>query len=84
MRERSKDAATAVHGSKNNGQNTTQHACTKRDELFHWNGEFLKDRDLIFSPAVATKNTVYWDVTSCGLVDLYQRFGGTSILNLQE
>jgi hypothetical protein len=29
------------------------------------------------------KNTVFWDVKPCNLVEIYQRFEGTSCLHLQ-
>jgi hypothetical protein len=33
--------------------------------------------------ASTTKNTVFWDVTPCSLVEIYRRFGETYFLRLQ-
>jgi len=36
-----------------------------------------------FSAAVGITYVVFWDITPCGLVDSYRRFGGISCLQLQ-
>jgi hypothetical protein len=36
-----------------------------------------------YMTASTTKNTVFWDVTPCSLVEICRRFGGTYFLHLQ-